>query len=299
VPIPSTVGPVVPLTAERLRVCELYGELLHYSNMLLPNRIPHTSPFYDDEGRLVGGLDALGDLAAAMMAEADPEMEQEETEEEEEEDQIEPSPFPVSQQNRRRRSFASDSDSDSMFNQEHEAPSPGEGESGTNNEFTSRGVVASPASSIENMVERLSLVVPGSPGSRHLSLAQFNPGTPPISKMGSTVALPIDPEAITDADDEPLSPGDQLKRRFLDLGILSTLLVCLPGCFTSHSEHLLQDLVFQFPWNNFLHSVVYDILHQVLFGKVEGTLNRELIISLFRDVKLPQRVLDAQTRNDS
>lgn len=210
--------------------------------MLLPNRIPHTSPFYDDEGKLVGGLDALGDLAAAMMAEADPEMEQEETEEqEEEEDQIEPSPFPVSQQNRRRRSFASDSDSDSMFNQEHETPSPGEAESGTSNEFTSRGAGASPASSIENMVERLSLAVPGSPGSRHLSLAQFNPGTPPISsvsKMGSTVALPIDPEAIADEDDEPFSPGDQLKRRFLELGILSTLLVCLPRCFIPHSEHL-------------------------------------------------------------
>jgi serine/threonine-protein phosphatase 6 regulatory subunit 3 len=63
--------------------------------------------------------------------------------------------------------------------------------------------------------------------------------------------------------------------------------------------NMLQDLVFQFPWNNFLHSVVYDILHQVLFGKVEGTLNRELIVALFRDVRLPQRILDAQTRNDA
>lgn len=199
--------------------------------MLLPNRIPNTSPSYDSEGRLVGGLDALGDLAAAMMAEADPEMEEEEAEEpeEEEEEKAVPSPFPVSQQNRRRRSFASDSDSDTMFNPEHELSSPGEGESGTSNEMTSKGIGVSPASSIENMVERLSLVVPGSPSSRRLSLAHFAPGTPPTintSRLGSTVALP---ETIADSEiqseAEPLSPGDQLKSRFLELGILSTLLV--------------------------------------------------------------------------
>lgn len=291
-PIPSTVGQTMPLTFERLRICELYGELLHYSNMLLPNRLVGVSPSYDEQGRLVGGLDALGDLAAAMMAEADPEVEEEEDEEEEEE--VEEQPFPVSQQNRRRRSFASDSDSErgSLFNEEVKHESPSE-DSGSSNEATTRGNGPSPASSIENLRDRLSLTVPGSPGGRRQSFPMFSANTPSIpntSKAGSVLNLPVDEDVIVEDDDDsestdnkPLSPGDKLKSRFLELGILSTLV----------------DLVFQFPWNNFLHSVVYDILHQVLFGKVEGTLNRELIISIFRDVKLPLRITEAQQKNDS
>ncbi|KAG8844295.1 hypothetical protein FRB91_002716 [Serendipita sp. 411] len=302
-PIPSTAGPTIPLTFERLRICELYGELLHYSNMLLPNRTPGTSPSYDEDGRLVGGLDALGDLAAAMMAEVDPDVDVEEEEEEEEEEEVvgkveeEEPPFPVSQRNRKRRSFASDSDSDggSMLNEEvkQEFPSPAEIEGGSGQEVSAKGTTVSPASSIENLVDRLSSVVPGSPKQRKPSISPFTPGTPAAntySKAGSVIAQPIEPEAIVDEvlEDEPeiartKSPGDILKGRFLELRIFSTLL----------------DLVFQFPWNNLLHSVVYDILHQVLFGKVEGTMNRDLIINLFREVELPRRILDAQNVNDS
>ncbi|CCA74558.1 hypothetical protein PIIN_08510 [Serendipita indica DSM 11827] len=295
-PIPSTVGPLVPLTFERLRICELFGELLHYSNMLLPNRIPGTSPTYDEDGRLVGGLDALGDLAAAMMAEADPDAEEVESDEEEEpEEKPEEPAFPVSQQNRKRRSFASDSDSDggSMLNEElKEVHSPADIDSGSSNEATSKGAGVSPVSSIENLVDRLSLVVPGSPKARRPSLSPFTPGTPPVpvySKAGSVIMPPVEPDAIVDDDvadvtgSKVLSPGDALKSRFMELRIFPTLL----------------DLVFQFPWNNFLHSVVYDIFHQVLFGKIEGTMNRDLIISLFRDVELPRRIMEAQTKNDT
>ncbi|KAG8833712.1 hypothetical protein FRC17_010175 [Serendipita sp. 399] len=295
-PIPSTVGPTIPLTFERLRICELYGELLHYSNMLLPNRTPGTSPSYDEDGRLIGGLDALGDLAAAMMAEVDPEADAEEEVEEEEEvaQAEEEQPFPVSQQNRRRRSFASDSDSDggSMINEElkPEASSLADAEETSNQETPPKGAAISPASSIENLVDRLSLVAPGSPKTRKPSISPFTPGTPAFtsySKAGSVINQPIDSEAIVLEDvievSQVKSPGDALKSRFLELRIFSTLL----------------DLVFQFPWNNLLHSVVYDILHQVLFGKVEGTMNRDLIISLFRDAELPWRILNAQNANDS
>lgn len=61
-----------------------------------------------------------------------------------------------------------------------------------------------------------------------------------------------------------------------------------------------QDLIFQYPWNNFLHSVVYDVIHQILFGRVEGqaSQNRELVIGLFRDVKLPTRIVDGIRRNE-
>jgi hypothetical protein len=201
--------------------------------MLLPNRLVGVSPSYDEEGRLVGGLDALGDLAAAMMAEADPEIKDEE---EEETESIEEQAFPVSQQNRRRRSFASDSDSDrgSMFNEEVKPDVSSEPESGSSNEATTRATGISPASSIENLVDRLSLVVPGSPGGKRQPLPVFSTGTPPVtgfSKPSSVFALTAEPGSITEDDvsdlEEQLSPGDRLKTRFMELGILSTLVVCM------------------------------------------------------------------------
>lgn len=60
----------------------------------------------------------------------------------------------------------------------------------------------------------------------------------------------------------------------------------------------VQDLFFAFPWNNFLHSVVYDVLHQILTGRIDSGLNRELTISIFRDCHLLTRILEAQKQND-
>lgn len=228
------MGLTVPLTFERLRICELYGELLHYSNMLLPNRPVGSSPSYDEEGRLIGGLDALGDLGEAMMAEADPDIE----EEEEEEECVQEQAFPVSQQNRRRRSFASDTDSDrgSAFNEEVRPDVVSEPESGSSNEATTRITGPSPASSIENIVDRLSLVVPASPSGKRQQLPAFAtcpPSITGISKPSSIVAPTAEPEAVTEdnfsdvgGDVEQLSPGDRLKTRFMELGILTTLVVC-------------------------------------------------------------------------
>ena len=42
-PILTTVGALAPLTFERYRICELYAELLHCSNMSLLNRAPEYS----------------------------------------------------------------------------------------------------------------------------------------------------------------------------------------------------------------------------------------------------------------
>lgn len=47
-----------------------------------------------------------------------------------------------------------------------------------------------------------------------------------------------------------------------------------------------------------MHSAVYDVVHQILTGNVESGLNRELVISLFRDAKLMQRIVEAQKLND-
>lgn len=61
----------------------------------------------------------------------------------------------------------------------------------------------------------------------------------------------------------------------------------------------LQDLFFTFPLNNFLHNVVYDIFQQVLTGRLDQGLNRELVIVLFRDAHLIEKILHGQRLNDS
>lgn len=60
----------------------------------------------------------------------------------------------------------------------------------------------------------------------------------------------------------------------------------------------MKDLFFDFPWNNFLHSVVYDLIHQILTGRIDGGFNRELTIALFRDARLMHRIIEGSKRND-
>ena len=57
-----------PLTLERFRICEFYAELLHCSNMSLLNRTDRSAALYDASGHLARGFDAADELAAALAA---------------------------------------------------------------------------------------------------------------------------------------------------------------------------------------------------------------------------------------
>ncbi|ORX98993.1 SAPS-domain-containing protein [Basidiobolus meristosporus CBS 931.73] len=59
------------------------------------------------------------------------------------------------------------------------------------------------------------------------------------------------------------------------------------------------DLFFAHPWNNFLHTIVYDILHQVLNLPYEVDVNKGLILSVFNDAGITSRITDAQKLCDS
>jgi hypothetical protein len=87
---------------------------------------------------------------------------------------------------------------------------------------------------------------------------------------------------IPKVDKESVTVGAALKLKFIETGILPT---CL-------------DLFFNFPWNNFLHTVVYDMVHQVLNLPLDVGCNRHLIESLFCDAHITQRITSAQRRND-
>ncbi|CAK5277201.1 unnamed protein product [Mycena citricolor] len=119
-------------------------------------------------------------------------------------------------------------------------------------------------------------------------------GSPPLQQESAPSASPVLPTPSSSPSIRSqrarqsvvleLPPGELFKRRFVELNILSTLL----------------DLFFEFPWNNFLHSAVYDLTHQILTGTVDnGGQSRELAISLFRDAKLMQRIIEGQKMNDA
>lgn len=58
--------------------------------------------------------------------------------------------------------------------------------------------------------------------------------------------------------------GDQIKISFQDTNIITIII----------------DFFFRFPWNNFLHNVVYDIVQQILNGPLDVGFNRYLILHL-------------------
>ncbi|KAF9959870.1 hypothetical protein BGZ70_008739 [Mortierella alpina] len=123
------------------------------------------------------------------------------------------------------------------------------------------------------------------------------PPGPAATLASSTIATLVSPNTLE--GDVLIPVGDFLKLQFVDHRII-------PTCF---------DLFFQFPWNNFLHTVVYDMVHQVFhrpMGDIgqpdaEGTYvppradqgitegwNRRLTISIFKDGHLTKRITDAQ-----
>ncbi|ORZ10438.1 SIT4 phosphatase-associated protein-domain-containing protein [Absidia repens] len=58
------------------------------------------------------------------------------------------------------------------------------------------------------------------------------------------------------------------------------------------------NLFFSFPWNNFLHYVTYDMLHQVFNGRMDKGYNRLLALSILKDGQLTTKMANAQKEND-
>ncbi|CAO3674923.1 unnamed protein product [Rhizopus stolonifer] len=81
---------------------------------------------------------------------------------------------------------------------------------------------------------------------------------------------------------DQLSVGDYLKSQFVKHN-------AMPICI---------NLFFTFPWNNFLHYVIYDMLHQVLNGRMDVGLNRQLVISILKEGQLTNKIIAAQKAND-
>ncbi|KAI7872847.1 SIT4 phosphatase-associated protein-domain-containing protein [Spinellus fusiger] len=98
----------------------------------------------------------------------------------------------------------------------------------------------------------------------------------------SQVEDSFDTERTTTAETSNLPMGDYLKQKFIEHKVM-------PICI---------QLFFAFPWNNFLHYVVYDMLHQVLNGRMDKGFNRQLTISVLVDGQLTDLIIKGQATND-
>ncbi|KIP08741.1 hypothetical protein PHLGIDRAFT_363378, partial [Phlebiopsis gigantea 11061_1 CR5-6] len=285
----TTVGSLAPLTFERYRICELYAELLHCSNMSLLNRPPEYDHLYDSEGRLQGGLSALEELAQVIAIGAGNDGEDDDIDDENEE--MEPAhEFPVSAAH---TSSSLDSDDD-MSDDEPGSSDDDAMDAIALDEEPRAAPMMGPTGLPETPLERFpSATLSSSPMQspslnpaaltstfqRHSSASDSETSlTRPRSRDSRRSRRSVN----VDSTPGPLVLGERLKLRFLEANVASTLL----------------DLFFEFPWNNFIHSVVYDLIHQVLTGRIDTGYNRELTISLFRDARLIHRIIEGSKRND-
>ncbi|KAE8133418.1 SIT4 phosphatase-associated protein-domain-containing protein [Aspergillus pseudotamarii] len=89
------------------------------------------------------------------------------------------------------------------------------------------------------------------------------------------------PDIQLDPNGQPVV-GDYLKLMFVENRVVPTIL----GFF------------FRFPWNNFLHNVVYDVIQQVFNGPMERGYNRVLAIDVFETGRITQEIVEGQKRSD-
>lgn len=281
-PVPTTVGLIQPLTFERYRICELYAELLHCSNMSLLNRSSEHDYLYDNQGRLQGGLSSLEQLARVIAIGSGDEAEQEN---EGPQDEVEPAlELPI---HNPRGSSTLDSDDDM-------SDEPGSSDDDAMEEIVMDDIATkdTQAETTEAPIESPSMLSSSpittsstSPDQGVLRRSPISEGSisnSPVSKAYSNNSRRSSRRMTRDLVSE-VPAGERMKQVFLQESVLSVLL----------------DLFFEFPWNNFLHSVVYDFIHQILTGRVDGGLNRELTIALFRDARLMHRIVEGQKKNDA
>ncbi|KAG2176112.1 hypothetical protein INT43_005345 [Umbelopsis isabellina] len=273
-PVPTTSGPQVPLGFERLKICELYAELLHCSNMSnlnLPVKENITISEITQQRSTMST--PLGDTHTLEF---------------------------LDQHHVNRELGMRDEDtatsvnetltSGDISNELGNTTSPLSKET----EFTEESVNEAKH---DDIVEEDAMVAEESK----------NTSKPDEAAVDEEEVHELRQEAkqtdVTEADDkdvaaeaEPNMPmplmaefggeqvpvGDYLKMQYVKHRVL-------PACL---------DLFFEFQWNNFLHYVVYDTLHQICNGRMDIGYNRELVISVFRDGQLTQRITEAQKLND-
>nr|XP_019044808.1 hypothetical protein I302_06722 [Kwoniella bestiolae CBS 10118]OCF23738.1 hypothetical protein I302_06722 [Kwoniella bestiolae CBS 10118] len=302
-----------PFTVERFRILELYAELLHSSNMSIFNRTPGTGPTYTEEGILSGGLEGLEALGEAIDGDQAGE----------DENQIEENQVTQA----RELPVSCGSTDASLTGSEEEVTSEDEemlenidvddvNDITPSNSPSASKVLELPRPSTDGQdvppppspadAERLRDVMEIDSRPSSLSTVSEGGAVSNVAIANSTAAPSIassegqdqdlsetpapasnttvaPPAPITIPTNKPyLAPGDKLKKQYILNSVLPTVV----------------ELFFEYPNNDFMHHVVYDILQQILNGRLGPGLNGDLVVELIVNARLVERVIEAQRLND-
>lgn len=77
-------------------------------------------------------------------------------------------------------------------------------------------------------------------------------------------------------------------------------MLCFALSFGVHAnaDWFWQDFFFRFPWNNFLHNVVYDVVQQVFNGAMDRGYNCHLALDVFATGRITEKIVDGQKASD-
>ncbi|CAO3646400.1 unnamed protein product [Cunninghamella echinulata] len=235
-PIKTSIGEQMPLGFERLKICELFAELLHCSNM------------------------------SNLNAPEDNEEEEMEEDEDEEEEEEETKQQPQQQQYQQGELEDYNSKNESVDN----IPST---TSLSNNESTT--IESQPSEQPQNQNELKTST------NNNNDNINDNTDSNKLNQM-ETDTSDHNSDNNNKENKQELPMGDYLKLQLVENKVL-------PTC---------TDLFFSFPWNNFLHYVTYDMLHQVFNGRMDKGYNRLLALSILKDGQLTTKMVNAQKEND-
>lgn len=118
---------------------------------------------------------------------------------------------------------------------------------------------------------------PTSPRVAH-DLSMTDIASSPKQSIGNTSAL----SASKPGSEGSPVVGDYLKTMFVEHKVVPTIL----------------SFFFRFPWNNFLHNVVYDVVQQVFNGPMDRGYNRFLAFDLFETGKITDQIIQGQRRSE-
>lgn len=297
--IATTFGHIEPVGFERFRICELYAELLHCSNMVLLNdprgedivkerdiererlrKEGHSKPLSVD----VWGDTDLGNGKQWATSETNSSDGSEDGDSKEEIGNRGPHQNHVGQKQTDMETIANPNtptvsdDKEAHRTSLHlhidspqELQDLEEGRVQTNQQGKELDTTASRlidnAPQAQSKQEVISPTPDTQGGSEENGEATHN-ASPPLSTKTPGRNRPV--------------VGDYLKMQFVEARVLPSVV----------------DLFFAHPWNNFLHNVVYDILTQVLNGPMDKGFNRQLAVDLFTTGQLTEKILQGQRASD-
>lgn len=267
----TSFGVIEPLGFERFKVCELIAELLHCSNMALLNDPAGEEVVRarDEERRRVKSVVARA--RGEMFGEDSPDQSALENDNEDR--------FMENGDSANSSKFESDDamqveldGADLKLDEKLETSQTGDGVQPT-----------TPNAQIENDLESLNIETPKSEfGAEPDDLKMSDLDEKIKDKQSSPDSSSMSLEEYENYLRKESVVGDKLKIAFADNGCITTIL----------------NMFFEFPWNNFLHNVVFDIVQQILNAPMQRGYNKYLAIDLFGSGRLTQVICEGHTKCD-